>query len=135
MDIFFVIFVALLTFVIVVMLFRFLQMENASVVEPVTQRDCEAQSRSLLEEIQVLEDRVRHGAATRKMKLELENLRRQADDLLTLLAPSLITDMPQDFRPDIGFESPSTPVSTSAGRNKLQICSHCGSQLQQRFQG
>jgi hypothetical protein len=148
MDIFFIVFVSLLISVIVILLVRLLRMDDASAVEPVTQRDYEAQYQSLKEDIQVLEDRVQHGAATRKMKVELANLHQQAEDLFTLLTPSLINGVPQDYQPDIDSESPFIPTYDQTAHNDLQICSNCGSkvlvgdkfcancgnQLQQRFQ-
>lgn len=129
MDIFFIIFVALLIFMIVIMLVRLLQKEGAATIEPVTQRDYEIRYQSLMEEIQKLEDRVEHGAATHKMKVELENLRRQAEDLLTLLTPSLINEIPQDYQPAIEFESSTIPAFSRADHSDSQICSTCGSQV------
>ncbi|MDY6874247.1 MAG: hypothetical protein SVR81_09830 [Chloroflexota bacterium] len=68
------------------------------------------------------------------MKTKLENLQRQANDLLTLLTPRLLNDLSQDYQPSIEYDSPSYAAARWADHSDTQICANCGAQLQQRVQ-
>ncbi|MCB2213946.1 zinc ribbon domain-containing protein [bacterium] len=129
MDIFFIVFVSLLILMIVIMLICLLKIEDAAAIEPVTQRDYESRYQALSEEIQILEDWVQRGAATHKMKTELERLRHQAKDLLRLLMPGMLNELPQDYQPSEENDSLGLPVFSRADQSDSQICSNCGSRV------
>jgi hypothetical protein len=129
MDLLFIELIALLIVLLLLLIARVSRLRKARQTEPVTQTEHELQYKLLMQEIQLLEEAVEKGNASRKLRNKLDAKRDQAQKLNTLISKSMIVDVPDPYQTERNLRNSSLHKTRPVNPNTIYLCPKCRKQV------